>query len=140
MAHAHRAQGTHATGWVGWIITASFFMMLAGIMHFIFGFAAVLSQGWYLTADSTVYLFDAVTWGWSLMIGGILMIIAAAMLYSGSMAGRVIGVVLFVSGLVANIAMFSVAPIWSSLAIVLNLFVLYAIIAHGEEMKDLEEG
>ncbi len=139
MTQAHRAQGTHATGWVGWIITASFFMMLAGILHFIYGFAAVLSQGWYLTGTGTAYLLDTGAWGWSLMIGGILMIVAASLLYAGNMAGRVLGVILFVSALVANMAMFTVTPIWSSIAIVLNLFVLYAIIAHGEEMKELEE-
>lgn len=140
MAQAHRAQGTHATGWVGWIITASFFMMLAGILHFIYGFAAVLSQGWYLTGTGTAYLVDMTTWGWSLMIGGILMIVAASLLYAGNITGRVLGVILFVGGVIANIAVFTATPIWSSLAIVVNLFVLYAIVAHGDEMKELEEG
>lgn len=139
MAQAHKAHGTHATGWVGWIVAASFFMILAGIMHIIFGFAGVMTQGWYLTGEGTAYLLDTAAWGWTMIVGGALMIIAAALLYNGSIAGRILGVIVFTVGLIGNMAMFDITPVWSSLAIVLNLFVLYAIIAHGREMKELEE-
>lgn len=134
--HVHKAQ---VTGWVGWIAAAAFLILFAGILHIVFGFAAIMSQGWYLTGTGTAYLLNTEQWGWTLIIGGALMIMSAMLLYMGSMAGRIIAGIIVVGSIFANIAVFSLTPIWSTLAIVVDIVILYAIIAHGSEMKNLDE-
>lgn len=136
MAQAHKA---HVTGWVGWVAAAAFLILFAGIMHIIFGFAAVLSQGWYMTATGTVYLLSSAEWGWAMVIGGVLMIISAMLLYMGNMLGRILGAILVIGSLIANFSMFASAPIWSTLIIIVDFVILYAILAHGGEMKHLDE-
>lgn len=136
MAHAHKA---HVTGWVGWIAAAAFLILFAGIMHIIFGLAAVFSQGWYITATGTVYLLETAQWGWLMVVGGALMILSAALLYSGSMAGRILGSILVIGSIIANIAVFMATPIWSTLVIAVDILILYAIIAHGSETRNLDE-
>lgn len=133
MARTHRLHHSLVPSWLGWMISASFFMLIAGILHAVFGYAAIVGQNWYLTEASTPYLLSVAAWGWTFLVGGVSMIVAATMLYSTDIAGHVLGIVLFVGGFFANIAMFSVAPVWSSLAIVINLFVLYAILAYADE-------
>lgn len=140
MAHAHKVQahGTQVTGWVGWVITAAFLMGFAGALHIIYGLGALMAQGWYITSGSSVYFLDTTTWGWSLIIGGVLMILVAALLYSGNMAGRILGGIVAIISIIANMALFVATPIWSTIAIVLGFVILYAIIAHGGEMKELD--
>lgn len=141
MAHAHKAQVHNAqvTGWVGWIMTASLLMGIAGALHIILGFAAIMSQGWYIAAGSgSVYLLETAQWGWALLIGGLLMLLSSALLYRGNMVGRVLGAILVIGSLAANFSLFMATPIWSTIAIVLGFVILYAIVAHGSEMQQLE--
>ena len=51
------------------------------------------------------------------------------------MFGRIFGALLAVVGMVANLALIEVTPVWSIIAIAVSIFILYAIIAHGGEMK-----
>lgn len=130
------AQEPHTTGWTGWISFASFIIALSGLIHLIYGIGAVMSQDWYLYSSGTVYILDTSAWGWGMIIGGAFMILTALLLASGNMFGRIIGVTLALLSLFANIALLSVTPVWSIIAIALALFIIYAIIAHGDEMKN----
>jgi small-conductance mechanosensitive channel len=100
-----------------------------------------------LKRDSAYYLwnwrrarwFDSSTWGWSLIAGGILLLMAASLLLAGNMFGRIVGTILALASLFANVALFAAAPVWSTLAIMVDLVIIYAVIAHGSEMKQLQE-
>lgn len=133
-----RVQQQHTTGWTGWIWFAGFLMGLEGILHIIFGIGGIFSQDWYLYSSGTVMWIDASAWGWSLLIGGILLLLSSALLVAGNMLGRVMGIILALGSIVANLALISVTPIWSIIAIVLDIIIIYAIAAHGSEMKHYE--
>lgn len=113
MAHAHKVQanGAQVTGWVGWVMAAAFLLGFTGILHIAYGLAALMSQDWYITSAGTVYMLDMTQWGWALVLGGILMLVSSGLLYTGNMAGRVLGAVLTIGSIVANIALFAVAPV-----------------------------
>ena len=66
------------------------------------------------------------------------MLLSSELLYVGNMAGRALGAILAIGSIIANIALFAATPIWLTIAIVLGVVILYAIIAHGGEMKNLE--
>ena len=137
MAHVHKAQ---TTGWVGWIGIASFLMFLAGILHIIYGFAALFSYDWYVTTGSgTTYLLSISQWGWTLLIGGILLILTGILLFTGNMFGRIMGGIIVAASLIANVSLLTTAPVWSIIAIVFDVLILYAIIAHGGEMQHLDD-
>lgn len=129
----------HVTGWTGWIVFASVLMFIAGVMHILYGLGAVNSQDWYVYASGTAYLFDASDWGWSMVVGGVLLILSGALLMAGNMIGRVIAALLLIGSVLINIALLPVAPVWSIGAIVIDVLILYAVIAHGGEMKHLDE-
>lgn len=141
MAHVqqqHHPQH-HVTGWTGWLAFVSIFMLLVGTMHVIFGIAAILQNSWYVYASGSTYVLGSTGLGWSVLIGGILMILTSLLLASGNMAGRVLAGIFATGALLANIALLPVAPVWAVLAIVFDAFILYAVIAHGGEMKHLED-
>jgi|SRR5688572_1220358 len=126
------------TGWTGWIMFAAIMMIIAGIAHTVYGLASLFNQGWYLYVNEQLYIVDSTTGGWLLMLIGILLLISGALLFSGNIIGRIMGVVLATLGILANLAYIGIAPIWSIVGIVVNAIVLYAIGAHGSEMKRVE--
>ena len=132
MAHVQHQQ---VTGWTGWIGLAGFIMALTGIFHIVFGIGGALGSDWYIYASGHTFWFDSSAWGWSMIVGGTLLLLSSGLLLAGNMVGRIMGVILAAASLVANISLFAVAPVWSALVIVFDLMVLYAIIAHGSEMK-----
>lgn len=137
MANVSGNRPQQVTGWIGWVQFASVLMFLSGVAHIFLGAGAVLAQSWYLYAIGNVYLLSTSSWGWSLMIGGILLILSAMLLMAGNIVGRIAAIVLLFGSVIANIALFPAAPIWSILVIALDVVILYAVIAHGGEMKYL---
>lgn len=64
--------------------------------------------------------------------------VSGSLLLSGNLFGRTMGILLATLNILANLAFIGIAPVWSIIAIVINAIALYAIAAHGGEMKKLE--
>ena len=124
------------TGWTGWVSFAGFMMIFIGIMHLIVGFAALFKDDVLLRTDSSLWLFDYSAWGWVHMIGAALLIWAGSSLLSGNMYGRIVGTFVALGSAAVNAAFIPVYPIWSILMVVINIFILWAIIVHGDELKN----
>lgn len=125
------------TGWSGWVIFAAFVMMFQGLINFFYGLGAVLNAHWYVYASGTTFLADISSWGWWMILIGMFLGLSGALLLVGNWFGRAMGVIFAVLSLLANIAVFGLAPVWSTIAIVLDVIVVYAILAHGGETKAL---
>jgi hypothetical protein len=123
------------TGWVGWVAFAGFMMLFLGIMHLVVGFAALFKEDVLLVTDGSVWLFDYSVWGWLHMLGAALVVWAGSSLLAGKMYGRIMAAFLALGSAAINAAFIPVYPIWSILMIVLNVFIIWAVIVHGDEMK-----
>ncbi|HEY6736704.1 MAG TPA: hypothetical protein VI322_03225 [Candidatus Saccharimonadia bacterium] len=123
------------TGWVGWVMFGALFMIFEGIMNVIYGLAAVLNAHWFVYTNNASYLLDISSWGWWLILLGSVLILSGSLLLSGNMFGRVMGIIFATISLLVNLAIFSTAPVWATLAIVLDAIVIYAIASHGDEMR-----
>lgn len=123
------------TGWKGWILLTALLMFFSGIVHIVYGIGGIFTHGWYIYTSNNAYIFDASTWGWSMFIVGILLMLSALSLAAGNLFGRIVGVILAIASIVFNIALIGATPIWSVIAIILSIIIIYAITAHGSEMK-----
>jgi hypothetical protein len=134
-----QVQNQPVSGWTTWVGVGGLLMSLSGIFHILFGLGGVFGQDWYITTSNSAWLFDSSSWGWSMIGIGALLLLSASLLLAGNMVGRIIGVTLAVASLVTNIALFAAAPVWSTLAIIIDIAIIYAIVAHGGDMKRLRE-
>jgi hypothetical protein len=124
------------TGWVGWVYFASAMMLLVGGMQSIAGLVALFKDDYYVVAQNGLIAFNYTTWGWVHLLMGILIFLAGLAVAAGRTWGIVIGVLLAIVSALANVAFLSAYPIWSIMAIVINVFVIYALTIHGSELKD----
>lgn len=124
------------TGWVGWIAFGSFMMLVLGFMHLIAGIVALFKEDVYVNGPNFVWMFDYSQWGWVHIIGGLLVIWAAGSLMQGSYFGRTFAVILAGISLLVNMAFIPVYPIWSILMATVSVLVIWAVIVHGDELRE----
>ena len=114
----------------GWVIFAAAVMLTIGAIDIIQGLAALLKDETYQVTNSGLLVTtDFTRWGWSLIIWGIVLILAAMALFSGKGWGRWFAIFAIIINGIGQIAWFPAYPLWSLLAIGLEIAVLYALTA-----------
>jgi hypothetical protein len=124
-----------ASGWaVGFILFAAIMMIMSGIFQAFSGLVALFENEFYVATRNYLFQFDATTWGWIHLIGGIIVALAGFAVMSGRTWGRVVGITLAVLSAIVNFAFIPYYPFWSLLVIALDVFVIWALAAHGRDV------
>jgi len=109
-------------------------MILRGILEGTFGLVALLKDSYYQVANESLVVFDFTTWGWLHLLAGLLVLWAGVALISGSLWGRLVGIVLVSLTLIGNLLFINAYPFWGIFAVVVDMIILYALIVHGDEV------
>lgn len=133
--HGHVAR-RETTGWVGWIAFASTLMILGGFFQAIYGLTALFRDDVIVSGVNNVWLVNLTTWGWTHLILGVLLVLTGFGLMSGGMASRTLAVILVGLSALANFLFIPIYPVWSIIVLVVDALVIYAIIAHGREVRN----
>ena len=139
-APRHSIDESGVTGWVGWIMFAGTMMMFLGGFHMFEGLVALFrhTEIAFPTSGLTIQV-SFTQWGWLQIIAGALVFVAGLGLFTGRMWARVLGVILVAISAFVNFAWATIYPFWSITLLAIDFFVLYALIAHGAEMKVASE-
>jgi hypothetical protein len=126
-----------ASGWaVGFILFAAIMMIMAGIFQAFAGLVALFENEFYVATRNYLFQFDATSWGWVHLLLGLLVAFAGYGLLSGKTWARTVAIFLAVLSAIANFAFIPYYPFWSLLIISLDVFVIWAIAAHGGGLRD----
>jgi hypothetical protein len=131
---ARRADQT-TSGWaVGLILFAAVMMLMIGVFQALAGLVAIFENEFYVATRNYLFKFDVTTWGWIHLIVGIIVALAGWGLLSGRTWARAVAIALAVLSAIANFLFIPYYPFWSLLIIALDVFVIWAIAAHGREV------
>jgi hypothetical protein len=134
-----QARQQEPSGWAGWVVFAGAMLILMGIFQVIQGLVAVFDDGFYLVHPSGLVVdVSYTTLGWTHVLIGIVGVLAGLGLLAGNIVARVVGVIVAMVSAVVNMAFVAAYPVWSLMLIALDVIVIYAIIAHGRELKDAD--
>ncbi|GGU20855.1 DUF7144 family membrane protein [Nocardioides albus] len=123
------------SGWAtGFIVFAAVMMILSGGFQSFVGMAALFKNDIYVATPNYLLELDTTTWGWIHLLLGLLVLFAGFAVLYGKVWGRTIGVVLAVLSAIANFAFIPYYPFWSMLIIALDVFVIWALTAHGRDI------
>jgi hypothetical protein len=129
-------QPTGRTGWTGWIAFAGVMMIIGGTLNLLYGIVAAVHDEWVVwTHRGDVYL-DVSEWGWVHIILGAIVLLSGIGVFSGNILARTVGVVVAGISLIANFFFIPVYPVWALLVITLDVLVIWALTAHGREMRE----
>jgi hypothetical protein len=131
---AGRAAQT-TSGWaVGFILFAAIMMLMVGVFQVLQGLVAIFENEFYVATRKYLFQFDATTWGWIHLILGLLVAFAGWGLLSGRTWARVVAITLAVLSAIANFLFIPYYPFWSLLIIAVDVFVIWALVAHGRDV------
>jgi hypothetical protein len=132
---------------VGWISFAAFMLIMVGTFHAIAGLAGIIENEFYsvvpaagteATGDVYFLQFDATTWGWVHLIGGLIVLFAGFGLFRGAVWARTVGVIVAVISAIVSFAWLPWYPVWSITIIAIDIAVIWALTAHGRDIVDIE--
>ncbi len=110
----------------GWWVFAGVLLLVSGVLNIIYGIAAI-GDSKFFTEDVTYILSGLNTWGWIILIIGVLELVAAFSLFSGGEFGRWFGI--FIAALNAMAALLSIPayPFWSLAIFALAIIIIYKL-------------
>jgi hypothetical protein len=111
-------------------------MVMLGILHALQGLVALFKDEYFLVGKNGLTVnVDYTQWGWTHLILGLVVAFAGSALWAGKMWARIIAVLLAMLSIVVNIGFLAAFPIWSTIMIFLDFLIIWAVMVHGQEMK-----
>jgi len=113
------------------VVLAGAFLMLGGVLNIIYGIAAISNSNFF--THNTHYVFSNLkTWGWIVLIIGILELCAAASLLAGKAFGRWFGIVVGSLNAISALLSIPAYPLWSLAIFALSLWIIYGLAVYWE--------
>jgi hypothetical protein len=114
----------------GWLAFAAIMLGFAGTFNFIDGLLAIGKSHVY-TANATYVFSDLRTWGWIVLTLGLLQIIAAFAIFTGSELARWFGI--FAAGVsgIGQLMFIPAYPFWGLALFTVDVLIIYALAVYG---------
>ena len=124
------------SAWTGWVVFGAMMMILLGTFQAIAGLVALFDDGYYVVVSDELQVnVDYTAWGWTHLLVGLVALAAGIGLMTGQMWARVVGVAVAMVSAIVNLAFLAAFPVWAIIMITLDVIIIYAITAHGGELK-----
>jgi hypothetical protein len=123
------------TGWVGWIAFAGVMLIIVGALQALYGLVAIFNDQWVVWNNGNSVWLDITAWGWVHLIAGIVLVLAGLGVFTGNVLARAVGVVVAALSAILAFLGLPLYPIWSLIVITLDVLVIWALIAHGGEVR-----
>lgn len=123
------------SGWTGWIAFASVMMLLGGSLNALYGLVALFNDNWVVWGNTGAVFLDITAWGWVMLAWGVIVILSGIGILSGNIVARTVAVIVAAVSVVVNFFFIPVYPIWALTVMVIGVLVIWALTAHGSEMK-----
>jgi hypothetical protein len=121
---------------VGWLLFAWIMLLTAGVMNIIDGIVA-LGNTKFWTDYGAVYIYgDLRTWGWIVLIWGIVLCLAALSVWRGGSFGRWVGIFAAAVNVFLQMLFIPAYPFWALTIMLLDILVIYGLAVYGGAGED----
>ena len=83
-----------------------------------------------------LFVFDVAGWGWWNLLIGLGLIATGLALFAGQTWARVVAIILAALSAVVQLLLVPAQPWWSIIVIAIDVLVIYALTAHGKELRE----
>jgi hypothetical protein len=115
---------------VGLIVFAAVMLGFTGVWNLFDGIAAI-SSAHVFVANANYVFSDLNTWGWIVLVLGVVQLAAAFWLLSGSEFARWFGVASASVNAIAQLAFAPAYPWWSIAMFSVDILIIYGLVAYG---------
>jgi hypothetical protein len=118
----------------GWVAFAGVMIAIVGVLNFIYGIAAISNSRFY-AREATYILSGLNTWGWVLMITGIIQFCAAIAIFGHVEWGRWIGILTASINAIIQLIFIPAYPFASLALFAIDILVIYGLVAYGGRQR-----
>jgi hypothetical protein len=119
----------------GWVLFAGVMLAMLATLNLIDGIAAV-SNSTFFVNDAKYILSDLNTWGWVLIVMGLVQGLSAIGVWAKTPGVRWIGVTIAALNAIAQMFFIPAYPFWSLMFVTLDILVIYGLIVHGARTSE----
>ena len=124
---------------VGTTITAAIILIIGGICHAMEGVVGLATNEFYVSTQNWLFKFDVTTWGWIHILVGAIAVLAGIGLFSGAVWARTVAVAIAAVSILVNFVWLPYYPVWAILIIAFDMFVIWALTAHGRDASRIND-
>jgi len=128
MSHRDTTRGP-----TGWAVFAGVLLLMVGFLDFFYGLAAVLNDEVVVVGGHGAIIADLTTWGWVNMIIGAILVLTSIGLFAAQEWARWTAVFFVTLNAVSQVGIFTVAPIWALIVILLDVIIIYNLTVRASE-------
>jgi hypothetical protein len=133
-----RTSAATSDRWAGWVVFASIMLCVIGALNVVQGLVALTNDTYFLVrADDHLLLTDFTGWGIVLLVWAVVQIAAGLGLNSGHGWARVLAIGVACVSVLIQILFLSAYPIWSTIVIAIDVFVIFALTARWAEAREV---
>lgn len=114
----------------GWVAFAGIMIAIVGVLNFIYGIAAVSNSHFYAHGVNYI-LSDLNTWGWVIMITGVIQFCAAIAIFGRVQWGRWVGIATAAVNSIIQLIFIPSYPFASLALFAIDILVIYGLVAYG---------
>src|SRR4051812_18572598 len=115
---------------LGWVSFASIMLGLAGTFNVIDGIIALTKAKFYV--HGAVFVFsDLRTWAWIVLFLGVLQLLAAFAIFTGSQFARWFGIVAAGVNAIGQLLFMPAYPLWSISIFAVDILIIYGLAAYA---------
>jgi len=95
------------------------------------GVVGLATNEFYVPTQKWIFQFDATTWGLVHILIGVIAVLTGIGLFAGAVWARTVAVAIAAVSILANFVWLPYYPVWAALIIAFDVFVIWALTAHG---------
>jgi len=131
-ADAHRNNAAVSTNTAVGMKAAGVSMIVIGLFHSIQGFSALFSDSIFSADHGWIVQLDVATWGWIHLVGAVVAAATGALLFTGSVWARAIGVAVLAASALLNVLWMPYYPVLSVVIIALDGYLIWVLTVHRD--------
>jgi hypothetical protein len=113
---------------------AAALMVISGLWALLVGISAIAKDQVFVIAPQYTYKIDVMGWGWIHLIVGIIVAAGGVCLLMGKTWARILAIFLAAVSAVLQFLFLPYYPLWPILIIVLDVFVIWAVLTGGRRV------
>ena len=110
---------------------AGIFLFVVGLFNILEGFMTLWRKEYFEGADLVVSNLQ--TWGWAMLVIGVVQVLAGWLVLSRSSVGRWVGIIIIVISMMASFVAIGVYPFWTFIILAIDAMVLWGLTARWEQ-------
>ena len=115
---------------------AATLLLVVSVLGVFQGISALANDEIFVAGIDYVYKFDLTTWGWIVLVLGLIGVVIGCGMYTGATWARVGAVVIAGVSIIINFLWLPYYPVWSIVLIALDVVIIWAVTTWNPERLD----